>query len=631
MTPPLVSLQSPGFRIRGHALTPSPQDAARPDVRLARAEVLRWMTSPVVRTDTSPSRLGSFLSETDDLVAMSMANRTMRLEDLSAHLDTLLSVGDEETVLSFLASPAADWIVHHRRDDTATLVRSQLLVRLRSHAATRGEIWNPLIDAAINLPLTRFAQGYSRSHEQLRLWSAAAATVSPTDPTESVEGWIQQALPVLLAAGPDALLDALAAAHVTSLAQWAPFFARHTPVVTPKVTALLERHREAYSVLLERDDLPPQQWQHLVTEVLTSRGRAQQRRASTPHDRPPLHTFLTSARIRSHHGRRDEVADQTTPDAVIQHAIKHGNGVPTEVRTTALEILSARSPLVGTASQALWVLAQDPHTPAEQLEPELGKSAQGIDYDRRLERAYVLMGHHPLVEQHLEYFRTVLFDPRAAGASTTEPASSHRNPFREEGEYGHRTLTRGAYTGSRQPHPALIAEVATRLLEARPPRTGQKPERPIEWLADLVDHPGATPETWQILAEGCDHLDVRLALAKHPRASQIDGVRSVLLRQRRSDILNALLSHPMPREEFLLICKRYVATEPEGLLAKMERGELPYPVPRNIFGPILKSGNKDLILRAMRVMGESTDLDPTYDRMTKAKALEARRRAVSPG
>lgn len=624
MSSSLVSLQSPGFRIRGHALPPSPQDAARPDVRLARAEVLRWMTSPIVRTDAPPPRLNQILADTDDLRVLGLAKRSMQLEDLSTHLETLLSVEDEETVLSFLASPAADWIVMHRRDAGANLVRSQLLERLRAHATRRGEIWNPLLDIAINLPLNRFAHGYSRSQEHLRLWPASSDLLSPAD---SIEEWIGQARPLIRAIGPDALLEALAAANVTSLAHWAPFFARYTPTVTANVVALFERHREAYRILLERDDLSPLDWQQLVLEILSARGRTLQRDAKA-RELPPLQTFLTSARLRSNHGRRDEVADQTTLEAVIQHGIKHGGGLPPAVSAMALDILSTRTPLIGTASQALWVLAQDQTTPVERLEPELGRSVEGLDYDRRLERAQILMSHHPLVEQHLTYFRTVLFDPKACGVTTKESEGSHRNPFREEGEYGFRTLTRGVYTASRQPHPALIADVAKRLLEARPPRSGYKPERALDWIAELVNHPGATPETWQIIAEGCDHLDVRLTLAKHPRASQVEGVRSVLLRQRRTDILNALLSHPMPREEFLLICKRLVATDPEALLGKMERAELPYPVPRNIFGPILKSGNKDLILRAMRVMGESTDLDPTYDRMTKAKALEARRRAA---
>jgi len=522
-------------------------------------------------------------------------------EALVDALTTLITHNDEPSTIRFFTSFGLDRLL-----SCSASLRVDVLRALTTQASSRQEIWTPVLSV-----ITHWETGDLRSHYGATTQQQVFWPIASQGGTGSVEAWLDQAQKWIRSKGTEYVLKTLAESGL-SLEPWTKVLAQHAPTMTPNLVRLLELHPYHYPELLARTDFAAQDWHILLETHLRTLGTG----SSTA---PTPGTSLDGLFYWRYQHLAGHSSGRHSPQEIQRRALSAAGGMSSSLRLRLEQaIQSAAAPTTKDPYPTLAevLLAEDQTTPPERFATWIDSQP---DYGTKLHYARLLSGHHAYAMQSEVMLTSLLLDPAASGVVAPVPVKNQysHNPLGEHGELYRTKLIQQALQTQAMPESILrkIAEVA---IQPEP----HNRQRNADLIIRVIESAAATPVIWAFIAANVDMLPVRVALASHPQAAKVTEVRAVLLRQRKADVLRPLMA-TASQEEFLLIWKRMVEGDPAAALTLLESGGLPYAVPRTGIAPILKSGDKELILRATKIMSALGDVDERYATMTRADALKA--------
>jgi len=256
------------------------------------------------------------------------------------------------------------------------------------------------------------------------------------------------------------------------------------------------------------------------------------------------------------------------------------------------------------------LLAWDPATPIGEIDTWL---TAGSTYSTRLGGARLLMTHPTAAAAYAQEIKALLTDPKGSGYHQT----TFRDESTAEGKLAPSRLASSSLRSSQKIQPAVMQVITSQIINSLGDRGAAAD---VELVSRALQHPSATDETWTQIAIGCDYPSIRTELAAHPLAKRVPAVRAVLLRQRRPEVLVSLMADAS-EIEFFLLWNKLATASPHRAVELLEQNALPFPVPRAGFAPILKSGHRDLILRATGLMSKLVETPEGFGSITRAVAL----------
>jgi len=306
-------------------------------------------------------------------------------------------------------------------------------------------------------------------------------------------------------------------------------------------------------------------------------------------------------------------------ERLIHRTIAECGGLPHALRNICIapvELARGYTPATSAGQPddlRLRLLAWDSNTTIEEITAWAPPFADA-SYSNRLANARLLMTHPSATSRHAVQIEQVLTDPPGSGYRQKQ---YYENETLEGKSFSAKRLASISLSSSQKIMPDIMRVLTSQVLTG----VGVSNTTPdLQLIQRLIGHPSATIETWTQVALTSDAPQVRLALAQHPHARRVPEVRSILLRQRRTEVLEELM-RDASEVEFLLLWKRLASVAPSRALDLLQLKALPFPVPRAGLGPILKTGKKDLILRATGLMKDLVETTPDFFSVTRAIAL----------
>lgn len=468
--------------------------------------------------------------------------------------DELARCTDEPTLVGLIALRLRESLREGTGQDAR--VRYGVIRAALERARARGEIWNPVLHTLLGAPRPGYKYGVASTWSEPQVARLAALLPdapqlpSPAQWTAGAAGWMRRT-------PSDVVLDALAPYPI---GPWQAVLAAAAAPVTPRLVAALGENHEALCALVTRPALSPADAAIVLESRLGPDPDAVLRAVADAARLPDL--FELYHRVGQRFGRLPEA---TT--ARLLAAVAAGRAGPGGGAATVAEVLRAADPTTPPAE-----LAGLLETPTDDA---------GIAF---------LGGHAAFMAAHQADWIARVTRPRPNGGGV--PVTLAQRVLAINQPYYSRTEP------LRHVVPSVLQLVAVEV--SQPDALGR---RNSEHLVRVIQHPSATPEVLRAVADQSDLDPVRRALAESPVARQVPEIRAMLLRARRTEIVEPLLRTATPTE-FPALWTRLLREAPDRALDLLERGDLPpgaRPARASLAGA-LAGASRETRLRILRLM-----------------------------